>query len=363
MLRSPLHDFHVSSGAKMIDFGGWSMPLLYRGITEEHVHTRTHVSVFDVSHMGRYRIDGPDAEALLQRVCTRNLADTQIGQSKYSHVCNESGGIIDDVIVGRHGDHWSLVCNAANRDTIGRWLARHAADHDVNIADDTLDSAMLAIQGPHSVEFVEKTFSVQLRSLKRYHFVDGDFMGMRYSIYRSGYTGEDGVEAVIPCGAVGLLAPMLFGSATADGRCKPAGLGARDTLRLEAAMPLYGHELRDDVDSLTAGQAWCVDLDKDFLGAEALRKIRADGLKRKLVGFELDGKRIARRGYRVLNNGRHVGEVTSGTLSPTLRRSIAMGFLDIDLTEHGTWVSIDLGRRENQAVVVPLPFYKRPKTT
>lgn len=362
MHRSPLDSFHIAAGAKMVDFGGWSLPLLYRSITEEHLHTRSKVSVFDVSHMGRYRIRGDAAESFLQRICTRNLADTRITQSKYTHVCNERGGIIDDVIVARHADFWTLVCNAANRDAIGRWLERHRGNDDVEISDDTLDSAMLAIQGPGAVPFVEKTFSVQLQSLKRFHCVDGDFLGMHYSIYRSGYTGEDGVEAVIPGSAVGLITPMLFRPDPApDDLCKPAGLGARDTLRLEAAMPLYGHELSEDVDSLTAGQAWCVDLDKDFIGADALRKIRAAGLKRKLVGLEIQGPRIARQGHRLLKNGQPVGEVTSGTMSPTLHKSIAMGYLTIDLTEPGTEVSIDLGRKETPAVVVPLPFYKRPK--
>ncbi len=346
----------------MIDFAGWEMPVYYTGINEEHIHTRTKMSVFDVSHMGRLRIEGDDAIPLLQLICTRNLDGTQVGQSKYTHICNERGGVIDDVIVSRHEDHWMMVCNASNRARVTGWLTQHAAGRNVTVVDETIDTAMLAIQGPEALAFVEATFKVKLQDLKRYWFIDGGFMGLKYSIFRSGYTGEDGVEAVIPAGAVGLLLPLLVGSGPeAGGACQPAGLGARDTLRTEAGMPLYGHELRDDIDSLTAGQAWCVDLNKDFIGADAMRKIKADGLKRKIAGFELVGKRIARKGYRVLKDGKDVGEITSGTMSPTLGKSIAMGFLDIGLSEPGTEVSIDLGRQENPARVVPLPFYKRLK--
>jgi aminomethyltransferase len=198
--------------------------------------------------------------------------------------------------------------------------------------------------------------------LKRYWFLDGSVFGMDYTIYRSGYTGEDGVEAVIPAAAVGLLLPRLFDEELkADGVCRPAGLGARDTLRLEAAMPLYGHELSEEVDSLTAGQGWCVDLTVDFIGAEAMRKIKEKGLTRKMIGLELEGKRIARQGYNIVKNDDAVGVVTSGTMSPTFNKSIAMGFVDTCVAEPGTEVGVDLGRKENAARVVPLPFYKRPK--
>ncbi len=359
---SPLNDFHLSAGARMIDFGGWSMPIRYRSITEEHLHTRKKLSVFDVSHMGRFRLAGQHAESFLENICTRKIADTSVGQSKYTHICNQQGRILDDVIVSRHDDYWALVCNASNRQKIAAWLTQHAAGSDVNIVDQTLDTAMLAIQGPLALDFVQKTFAVDLSALKRYWFIDGDFMGMPYTIYRSGYTGEDGAEAVIPSGIVSLVLPLLFGpDLTAEGDCKPAGLGARDTLRLEAAMPLYGQELSEDWDSITAGQAWCVSLDKDFIGADALRKIKADGPNQKIVGLELAGRRIARPGYPILEDGNQVGRITSGTMSPTLQKSIAMGLLDTALAEPGTQLTIDLGRKENPATVVPLPFYKRPK--
>lgn len=361
MHHSPFHDFHVSMGAKMVEFVGWAMPVSYRGIIEEHVHTRTKCSAFDVSHMGRIVVRGDDAESFLERLCTRRLAGTKIGQSKYTHICKEDGGILDDCIVSRHEDHWLVICNGANREKIDAWLRRHAEGRGIDILDQTLDTAMLAIQGPLALSMLEGVVPHDLKSLKRYWFVEGTYFGMPYSIYRSGYTGEDGVELVIPAAAARMLLPLLFGGdMKAQGDCKPAGLGARDTLRLEAAMPLYGHELSEELDSLSAGQSWCVDLEKDFIGAEAIRRVKADGLKRKVVGLELEGKRIARQHYKIKHNGEVVGEITSGTMSPTLNKSIAMGLLDVECSEPNTDLTVDLGRKENAARVVPLPFYKRP---
>jgi aminomethyltransferase len=356
-----LNDFHESLGAKMIDFGGWFMPVQYRGIIEEHLHTRSKMSVFDVSHMGRLRVQGEGAEALLQWVCTRDLSGTDVGQAKYTHVCREDGGILDDVIVGRDAENWQVVCNASNRDKIVAWLNTHAEGRDARIEDETLDTVMLAIQGPAAIAFVESIVPLELSPLKRYRFLTGDFMGIGYSVYRTGYTGEDGVEVIVPSGAAGMLLPMLFGEALqADGDCKPAGLGARDTLRLEAGMPLYGHELTEEVDSLSAGQGWCVHLDKkDFCGADAMRAQRDAGLKKTLVGLEVEGRRIARQGYGIVSGGRVVGEVTSGAWSPTFEKSIAMGFVETELGAAGTTLSIDLGRKAVGARVVSLPFYKR----
>lgn len=362
MHKSPLHEFHVSCGAKMVEFAGWEMPIHYGGIRREHLHTRTKLSVFDVSHMGRIRIRGDGASLFLQRICTRDLSDTSVHQSKYSHVCNQDGKILDDVIISRHDDHWMMICNAANREKILAWLGEHAAEGEVQIDDQTFDTAMLAIQGPEAVGFVESNFGLEIDNLKRYWFIDGEFLGIAYTIYRSGYTGEDGVEAVVPAGAVSLMLPLLFGDdSSAASECKPAGLAARDTLRLEAAMPLYGHELHEGVDPISAGQGWCVQLENDFIGCEAMRKIHAEGPKRKLVGLQLEGQRIARQGQPIQCDGRIVGEITSGTMSPTLEKSIAMGYVEASTADKGTRVSIDLGRKEASATIVPLPFYKRPK--
>jgi aminomethyltransferase len=359
VLRTPLYDFHVRLGAKLVDFAGWEMPLLFTGIIEEHRHTRAAASVFDVSHMGRLELTGPDAESLLERVCTRRLGNAEVGQSRYSHICTEDGGILDDVIVSRFEDHWLVVCNASNRDRIFPWLREHAAGRSVDVTDRTEETMMIAVQGPLAVGIMSRLLPVPIADLKRYHFSSGDYMFTPYVIFRSGYTGEDGVEIVLPASIAQLIAGYLFEQDIDDHPLKPAGLGARDTLRLEAAMPLYGHELHEKTDSLSAGLAWCVDLSKDFIGAEALRQIAQAGPKRKLAGLELSGRRIARQRAPVLHEGRPVGEVTSGTFSPTLERSIAMAYVDAGLVEEGRPLTVDLGGKQAEAKVVRLPFYKR----
>lgn len=357
MRKTPLFDFHVQQGAKIVDFAGWEMPLLYVGIVEEHVHTRQGASLFDVSHMGRIEFRGGDAEKLLQRVCTRQLGDAQPGVSRYSHVCKEDGGILDDVIVSRYEDHWFMVCNASNREKILGWLQKQSKGMDVTIQDITEDTCMVALQGPKVLPLLIDKLPLPIQDLKRYRFLTGSYMGTPYSIARSGYTGEDGVEVILPAG----VAPLLMGIVPemVNLGVKPAGLGARDTLRMEAAMPLYGHELTEDVDSITSGQAWAVDLKKDFIGVEPMRKLVENGLKTKLVGLELDGRRIARQHAAVHNGGKRVGEVTSGTFSPTLQKSIAMAYVPAHAAELGTNLEVDLGGKRTGAVVVKLPFYKR----
>ncbi len=365
-LKTPLHDAHVAFGARMVEFAGWSMPLVYTSIIEEHNHTRNSCSLFDVSHMGRLRIEGRDAEAFLNRLCTRNLAGADVGRSYYSHVCREDGGVLDDVIVSRYEDHWLMVCNASNRAKIVAWLGQHAQGLDVTIADQTSSTAMIALQGPNTMELAAELVPVDLSTLKRYRFTTVDFLGMPFSLFRSGYTGEDGLEVICPASAVRMLLPALVGN-----KAKPredirfAGLGARDTLRIEAAMPLYGHELSEEVDSLTAGQGWCVDLSKDFIGAEPMRLLKEVGLKRKMVGLELDGRRIGRKGHKVCAGKSIVGEVTSGTMSPTLGESIAMGFVASEYAAEGTALRIDLGGKQRRAQcgarVVKLPFYQRSR--
>ena len=357
--RTPLHNFHTQFGAKMVEFAGWEMPLLYSSIVEEHRHTRESASIFDVSHMGRIETRGNDAEALLQRVCTRQLGDMTAGQSRYSHICNEDGGILDDVVVSRYDDHWLVVCNASNRDRIVPWLRQHGQDRDVNIDDVTEATLMVAIQGPAAVPTLARLLPFEIADLKRYRFRSGNYMGMAYSIFRTGYTGEDGVELILPASAAALLTGFLPGLMSSDTDFKPAGLGARDTLRIEAGMPLYGHELTEDIDSISAGLAWCVDLDKGFLGVERLREVAAAGPTRRLVGLELAGRRIARTHATVLDGVRPAGEVTSGTFSPTLQRSIAMAYVETQLGEPGRTLAVDLGGKRADAAVTRLPFYKR----
>ncbi len=358
--RTPLYDYHVQQGARIVDFAGWDMPLLYAGIVEEHLHTRRIGSVFDVSHMGRIEFRGSDTEALLQKVCTRQLHDAQVGQSRYSHVCDQNGGILDDVIVSRYDDYWFMVCNACNHDRIVSWLQQHTTGKDVEIKDVTESTLMIAIQGPAVLPKLAPKLPFPLNELKRYRFTSGTFMMTPYSIFRSGYTGEDGVEVILPASIGPLLIGAVAGLAQGEDALKPAGLGARDTLRIEAGMPLYGHELTEETDSLSAGLAWCVDLKKDFIGAARLREIAKNGSKHKLVGLELTSKRIARQGTPVCSGSRAVGTVTSGTMSPTLGKSIAMAYVDSALSSTGQKLGVDLGGKTIDAVVVPIPFYKKP---
>jgi aminomethyltransferase len=360
MLRTALYDAHARLGAKLVDFGGWEMPLLYRGINEEHVHTRTASSVFDVSHMGRLVLRGPDAEALLQHVCTRNVGKLAVGRSGYSHMCNERGGILDDVIVSRYEDRWLVVCNAGNREKIVAHLRTHLAGRNATIEDTTADTVMLAVQGPATMVLFREHLPIKLGEMGRYGFVTGSYLGQPYSVFRSGYTGEDGLEIVLNLATGVMVWDYLLQEPDAPRPAiRPAGLGARDTLRLEAAMPLYGHELDPAIDPLSAGRGWCVDLTKDFIGAAALRKVQQAGPRRKLTGLVLEGRRIARHGAKVMQDDREVGEVTSGTLSPTLNQSIAMAYVDAEAAAPGARLAIDLRGTSVGAAVVPLPFYKR----
>ena len=362
LLRTPLYDTHVERSARLVEFAGWQMPVQFAGIIEEHIHTRTACSMFDVSHMGRLKLTGTDCESFLNRLCTRNLVGADVGRSYYSHMCREDGRVLDDLIVSRFESHWGIVCNGANREKIVSWLNKHNGGTDVRIKDETLATAMIAIQGPKTLAIAQEIVDTDLSSIKRYWFKTFTMIGMRITVYRSGYTGEDGFEVVVPAGIVKMLLPKLLGTKEKPHPIvKPAGLGARDTLRIEAAMPLYGHELSEEVDSLTAGQGWCVDLSKDFLGAEPMRKLKEEGLPRRLVGLELDGRRIARQHCRVYDGGREVGEVTSGTLSPTLAKSIAMAFVASDFAEEGMKLEVEAGRKRVAARIVKLPFYKRPK--
>ncbi len=360
--RTPLYDFHIKAGAKMVDFAGWEMPILYRGIVDEHNHTRTKGSLFDVSHMGRLHFKGKDAVKALDLICTREYSKCAVGQARYSLVCNEAGGVLDDVIVGRDVKNWIMVCNASNREKIIAHIKkiRHDRDLDFDMNDQTEATVMVALQGPKVIEKIADTLK-EVSELKRYHFATGSMFMIGYTVFRTGYTGEDGVELIFSA----RMGPMIIGKLAGrfdreEATIKPAGLGARDTLRLEAGMPLYGHELNENIDPISAGLGWAVNLEKDFIGAAALRKIKEEGPKQKLVGLVLDGKRIAREGTEVKDaSGATIGKVTSGTFGPTLQKSIAMAYLNAENAAEGTKVGCDLRGTIEGATVTKLPFYKR----
>jgi aminomethyltransferase len=359
--HTPFHDFHVSAGAKMVDFAGWEMPILYRGITDEHNQTRNSGSLFDVSHMGRLYFTGNDVVPFLNKVLTRNVTEQRVGQSRYSLVCNEAGGVMDDVIISKDAKNWILVVNASNRQKIVDHFnaVLKSTGLAVEMVDNTESTAMVAIQGPKVIERMAEILPVDVKAMKRYTFESSSFMLIKFTCFRSGYTGEDGVEMILPAKMASMAIKLVGNKDHPGSTIRPAGLGARDTLRMEAGMPLYGHELTETIDPLSAGLNFAVDLNKDFIGVGPLRDIAANGSKRKLVGLELEGKRIARQGTQIVLDGKTIGEVTSGTLSPTLGKSIAMAYLDSAHTAEGTQVSADLKGTLNPAKIVKLPFYKR----
>ena len=361
MLRTPFHDLHTRSGAKMVDFAGWDMPLLYKGIIPEHQQTRNGASIFDVSHMGRLEFRGTGAIDFLEHILTRKIRDAAEGQCLYSLICNEQGGILDDVIVSRFEKYWLMVCNASNREKLLTWFARHWLGFAVTIKDETMQTAMVAVQGPKVIALLDDLLPEPVSQLKRYHCMVQRYLFFTFSVFRSGYTGEDGVEIICGHTAAQMAMGFLFkqGKDPADAPFQPAGLGCRDTLRLEAGMPLYGHELDENTDPISAGLGWAVAKDKAFIGSDALAQIRSAGPARKLVGLLVDGPRTPRQGMGVLSGGKPVGTVTSGTVSPTLGRTIAMAYVAAECAAPGTALTIDLRGTPIGATVAPLPFYKR----
>lgn len=374
MNRTPLYQFHLDHNAKMVDFAGWEMPLTYAGLTEEHKQVRSSGGFFDVSHMGRLKITGVGARRFLERVCTRRISDMTAGQCRYSLVCNEQGGVKDDVIVYRlDDDEFMMVVNASNREKIVQHFesVRAGGDFKVKIDDQTKSTAMVALQGPKVFGMVGK-FSREVAELKKYRFAVKNLLIIKLVVSRTGYTGEDGVEIILPAGSVGMAMKFLLQDIDMkkpEAILKPAGLGARDTLRTEAGMPLYGHELGEEIPALCCGVDFAIAMDKDtgakpetFIGMEALKKIQASGgPTRKLAGFVVEGKRSARQGMRIVKDGKEVGVVTSGCPSPTLGVCIAMGLMDTALHGAGVAVEIDTGKGMLPAKTTALPFYKAPK--
>ena len=366
--QTPFQSFHADHGARLVDYTGWEMPLHYGSIIEEHKQVRRSGGVFDVSHMGRLRFSGRDARRFLDHVCTRQINGMQPGQIRYSLICNEQGGCRDDVLVYCIGEsEYLCVCNAANRDKLLEHFETVKGDMVFKLKDETESTAMVAVQGPKVMELIGR-FSNEIPTLKRYRFTQKSILIASFLVSRTGYTGEDGVEVILPNMIAKQMINRLLGDVDADEtRIKPCGLGARDSLRLEAGMALYGHEITEDIDPLTACLDFAITLDKGdedeetgrFIGQDALQAIAAaGGPKQKLTGLILEGRRAARQGMPVLRAGAKVGTVTSGCFSPTLERSIAMAIVDVDARAPGTTLEVDLDRAVAAASAVPLPFYK-----
>jgi aminomethyltransferase len=371
--RTPLYQFHLDRGAKMVDFAGWEMPIMYKGVLAEHHQVRNSGGVFDVSHMGRVEVKGRHARRFLEKLCTRRISDMAQGQCRYSLVCNERGGVRDDIIVSRMDeDEFLLVVNASNRVKLLSHFNDVKGDMAVSIDDKTMKTAMVALQGPKVMEMISGV-SREIPTLKKYRFTVKNLMVMKLIVSRTGYTGEDGVEVILPAMAIGMAMKLLLKDVDLDDPnavLQPAGLAARDTLRLEAGMPLYGHELGEDWDALSSQLNFAIALDKGlnegeekFVGQDALLKIQNEGgPKRLLVGLELGGKRSARQGMKVMHRGVEVGEVTSACLSPTLEKPIALAYVNAAQSEKGTALEVDTGKGSVfEGHVVATPFYKAKK--
>lgn len=363
MKRTPLYEKHVALNAKIIDFGGWDMPVQYTNVIDEHKTTRTAAALFDICHMGEIEVQGPQVLDLLQSVLTRDLSGQKTGQVKLSALLNDKGGIIDDLTVYKMADDfYMLVTNATTREADFKRISVILQDKkfDCTLLDISDKTGKLDLQGPRSEEILRPLTDADLKSIRFYSFVESQVAGIPAIISRSGYTGEDGFEIYADAGKIGDIWDRVLAAGAASG-LKPAGLGARDTLRLEAGMMLNGQDITEGISPLEVPYSWLVDWNKDFAGKTALSAIRDQGIGKKLVGFVMTGRGIARHGYKVTNGAREIGLVTSGTFSPTLNKAIGLAFVDIEFAAPGTEISIAIRDTVSPAIVVKLPFYKRQK--
>lgn len=368
LAHTPLREIHVEAGAKMVPFAGYEMPVQYAGVMEEHRAVRSAAGLFDVSHMGELRVRGEGAEAFLQYLTPNDVAKLPVGRAHYSGLLTGEGTYVDDLLCYHLGDaDYLLVVNAANLAADREWVERHAGEWNaagkpaVEVEDVSADYALLALQGPRAVEILSRLVKVRLEDVRYYGFTEGEVGRIPALLSRTGYTGEDGFELyVAPEHAAGLWT-MLMAEGEDDGLV-PAGLGARDTLRLEAAMALYGHELDRDTTPWEAGLGWVVKLDSgDFIGRDALVRAKEAGPERKLVGFEVEGRGIAREGHAVHVGGEPVGRVTSGTWSPTFEKALGLAYVPTAHAAPGTAVELEVRSRKLPGRLVEIPFYRRPK--
>lgn len=362
--RTPLFDDHVRLGGRIVPFAGWEMPVQYTGIVDEHQAVRTAAGIFDVCHMGELYLRGEHAVAVVNYNVTNDVAKLSVGQALYTCCCNEKGTILDDLIVYRTGDQEILiVCNASNRDKIST-LFRNAADHHCDFEDVSDQTALLALQGPKAFDVLDAMGGEgpSLKELKSFHFKNSKLAGVDCRVARTGYTGEIGVEIFCAWNDAPKLFRALMEAGTPHG-LKPVGLGARDTLRLEARLSLYGNDIDETTNPIEAGLGWVVKMDKgDFIGRAAIEAIKAKPLDRKLVGFEVTGRGIARHGYPLRDlEGKEVGLCTSGSPGPTVGKNIGLGYLPTAMTAVGTKFFVDCRGKNIEAVVVPVPFYKAKK--
>ena len=347
LLRTPLYERHVALGARLVPFAGWEMPVQYEGVIPEHRAVRTDAGVFDVSHMGELEVDGSHARELLQAALSNDLDRIGPGQAQYTLLTNEQGGIVDDLIVyEREPERFLLIVNASNREPDFEWL-RDREGLGVEVRDASDDYALLAVQGPKALE------RLGLPSAPAFTFAEGQIDGIDCVVNRTGYTGEEGVELLVPAGRAGELWDRIL-----ERGVVPCGLGARDTLRLEVCYPLHGNDIGPETDAISAGLGWVCALDKEFTGAEELRRIKEAGPQRKLVAFVMEESGIPRQGMTIAEGG----EVTSGSHSPMLEVGIGLGYVRAELAQPGSELTIDVRGRSRRARVVKKPIYSREET-
>src|SRR5262245_53863951 len=354
--HTPFHEFHRAAGAKLVDFAGFEMPVRYTGDVREHLAVRTAVGLFDISHMGEFEVRGPEAAAWLDRMVTNHVGALSVGQALYSPMCRPDGGIVDDLLVYKYDDHFMVVVNAANLAKDFGWLDQHKPAG-VTLSDRSDETALLAVQGPKAPDVLRGHVPAAALELGYYRFTSGELFGAPATISRTGYTGEDGFELYFHPRRAEAVWNGLLAAGKPHG-LELIGLGARDTLRLEMGYMLYGNDIDDTTTPLEAGLGWTVKLAKgDFHGRDVMAKQKAGGLKRKLVGFQLDGRRVPRHAMRIVSGGRGVGTVTSGTHSPSLERPLGMGYVETALAANGTALEIEAGSTTLAARVTARPFY------
>jgi aminomethyltransferase len=360
--KTPLNARHRASGARMVGFGGWDMPVEYSGIVSEHLAVRERAGIFDVSHMGEIEIAGKNALDAVQRISCNDASKLQVGQAHYSGLMSTAGTFVDDLLVYRLAkEHFLLVVNASHIPDDYAHIAEHIRPAGDAVAVDASSRyALIAVQGPQAMSVLQPLTAVDLAEIKYYWFAHGEVAGVRATVSRTGYTGEDGFEIFVPPQSADRVWLALLESGRAA-EVIPCGLGARDTLRLEAAMRLHGNDIDDTTTPLEADLGWMVGWSKgDFLGADVLRRQKAEGVQRKLVGFEMLDRGIARHGYDVSVSGVVIGRVTSGTQTPFLKKAIGMAYLPLAHSSPGAEFDVDIRGRGTRAKVVPMPFYKRP---
>lgn len=362
MKRTALYDTHIALGARMVEFGGWAMPVQYSGILDEHNAVRTAAGIFDIDHMGQVEVQGPDALAYLQHMATNDIAGIDTWQSAYGLLCYPNGGVVDDIFTYRLSGRFFLAINASNTEKDVAWLLEHTAGYNVQVKNVSAETCMLALQGPKAEAMLQKLTPAPLAQVPRFGCVIADVAHVSTLIGRTGYTGEDGFELFFPV-AQTLHVWNAIMAAGAPLGLKPCGLGARDSLRFEAKMPLYGQEIGPDINPIEAGLGWAVAFDApgkpDFIGRAALLQAKTHGTERKLVGFEMIDHGIARHEYQIADKGAVIGHVTTGMYSPTLKKNIGLGYVPARYAKKGSTFDVIIRGKPLKAVVIGTPFYKR----